>query len=136
MTNSTLVQDFLNRSVGWDNLFNSIACSRDRSNFPPYNIVQDEGGGAEIQLALAGYGKDYISVTLQERILTISSSGVDKDDDIQYNYKGVAKRAFTMKFSLGQYLEVNDVSMKDGMLYVSFSTVLPEEKQPKTFAIN
>tara|TARA_R100000008_G_scaffold61949_3_gene39238 strand:+ start:1882 stop:2289 length:408 start_codon:yes stop_codon:yes gene_type:complete len=135
MTNSTLIQDFLNRSVGWEQLLNSVACSSNRSNFPPFNIVKD-GDGTQIQLALAGYSRDDISVTVQDKTLTISSSGVDKHDDVEYNYRGVAKRAFTTKFALGQYNEVKDVSMKDGMLYVSTEEVLPEEKKLKTFTIN
>tara|TARA_A100001201_G_scaffold133691_1_gene120939 strand:- start:1061 stop:1465 length:405 start_codon:yes stop_codon:yes gene_type:complete len=134
MTNSTLIQHFLNRSIGWDNLFDSIATNR--SNFPPYNIVKSEDDGTEIQLALAGYSKDDIEVSVQDKVLTISSSGVDKQDDIEYNYRGVAKRAFTIKFSIGQYQEVKDVSMKDGMLFISFETVLPEDKKLKTFTIN
>ena len=134
MTNSTLIQHFLNRSIGWDNLFDSIATNR--SNFPPYNIVKSEDDGTEIQLALAGYSKDDIEVSVQDKVLTISSSGVDKQDDIEYNYRGVAKRAFIIKFSIGQYQEVKDVSMKDGMLFISFETVLPEDKKLKTFTIN
>ena len=134
MTNSTLFQDFLNRSVGWEHLLNSVACTSNRSNFPPFNIVKDSEG-TQIQLALAGYSSDDISVTVQDKILTISSSGVDKQDDVEYNYRGVAKRAFTTKFSLGQYHEVKDVSMRDGMLYVSTEEILPEEKKLKTFTI-
>ena len=135
MTNSNLIQDFLNRSVGWEHLLSQVADNSNRSNFPPFNIVKDSEG-TQIQLALAGYSKDYISVTVQDKILTISSSGVDKQDDIEYNYRGVAKRAFKTKFSLGQYHEVRSVSMKDGMLCVSTEEVLPEEKKLKTFTIN
>ena len=134
MTNSTLINAFLNRSIGWDTVFDDLV-HRTNSNFPPYNIISTDGG-TEIELALAGYSKEDISVTFQDRILTISSSGVDKQDDIEYNYRGVAKRAFTTKFSLGQYHEVKDVSMRDGMLYVSTEEVLPEEKKLKTFTIN
>ena len=131
MTNSTLIKHFLDRSIGWDNLFDSIATNR--SNFPPYNILKTEDKGTELQLALAGYSRDDLKVTVQDKVLTISSSGVDKQDDIEYNYRGVAKRAFTINFSLGQYQEVKDVTMKDGMLYISFETVLPEDNKLKTF---
>lgn len=134
MTNSTLIKHFLDRSIGWDNLFDSIATNR--SNFPPYNILKTEDDGTQVQLALAGYSKDDLEVSVQDKVLTISSSGVDKQDDIEYNYRGVAKRAFTINFALGQYQEVKDVTMKDGMLYISFETVLPEDKKLKTFTIN
>ena len=135
MTNSTLIQDFLRRSVGWEHLLSQVVSTNNRSNFPPFNIVKD-GDGTQIQLALAGYSREDISVTIQDKVLTISSSGVDKQDDIEYNYRGVAKRAFIIKFSIGQYQEVKDVSMKDGMLFISFETVLPEDKKLKTFTIN
>jgi len=132
MTNA-LITDFLNRSIGWDNMFEDLT-RKHAGNFPPYNIVKEEGG-AEIQLALAGYSKDDVSVTFQDGILTVSSDG-SQDEDVQYAYKGIAKRKFISKFSLGKYYEVQDVSMKDGMLYVFVAEVLPEEKRLKTFTIN
>ena len=131
-----LFQNFLDRSVGWEHLFDSIACTANRSNFPPYDIIKNSDENTEIHLALAGYSKDDISVSVKERILTISSSGVDKKDDVEYNYKGVAKRAFTIKFSLGQYVEVQDVLMKDGMLIIKAVKNVPEDKQVKVLTIN
>ena len=131
MTN-TLITDFLNRSIGWDNLFEDFA--RPTGSFPPYNIIKREEG-AEIQLALAGYSKDDVSVTFQDGVITISSDG-SQDEDVQYAYKGIAKRKFTSKFSLGQYYEIHHVSMKDGMLHIFAAEVLPEEKKLKTFDIN
>ena len=71
MTNSTLIQDFLRRSVGWEHLLSQVVSTNSRSNFPPFNIVKD-GDGTQIQLALAGYSKDDISVTIQDKVLTIS----------------------------------------------------------------
>jgi molecular chaperone IbpA len=135
MTNSTLVNAFLNRSIGWDNLFDDLV-NRASINFPPYNIVKFEDGTTEIQLALAGYSKEDISVSFQESMLVISSSGIDKQDDGVYTHKGVAQRAFTTKFALGQHSEVQDVRMADGMLYISIVRVVPEEKKLKTFKIN
>ncbi len=68
--------------------------------------------------------------------MTIFSSGVDKQDDRKYDYRGVAKRGFISKFSLAQNHEVQDVSMKDGMLYVFVVEVVPDDKKVKTFTIN
>lgn len=134
MTNSNLINTFINHSIGFENIFDDLVNNR-KQNFPPYNIGSTEDG-VEIQLALAGYSKEDISVTCQDRILTISSRGVDKEDDIKYTYKGIAKRAFTTKFTLGQYYEVKDVYMRNGMLSILVVEVLPQERQLKTFAIN
>ena len=132
MTN-TLINNFINRSIGWESMFDDLT-RKHASNFPPYNIVKGEDG-AEIQLALAGYSKDDISVTFQDGVLVVSSNG-SEDNDVQYAYKGIAKRKFVSKFSLGKYHEVQDVSMKNGMLYVFVAEVIPEEKRLKSFTIN
>jgi molecular chaperone IbpA len=133
MTQSLLARH-LNRMIGWESVLDDLV-HRTTSNFPPYNLIKDENG-VEIQLALAGYSKEDISVTLQDRILTISSGGVDKGDDRKYDYRGVAKRGFVSKFSLAQNHEVQDVSMKDGMLYVFVVEVVPDDKKVKSFIIN
>jgi len=135
MNSRTLMNDFINRSIGWERVFDSVANSN-KSNFPPYNIVNIGDGGTELQMALAGYSKGDLSVTVKEKILTISSRGVDKTDDVDYTYKGVSKRAFTTKFSLGQHQKVEDVRMEDGMLYVNFVTILPEDEQERILTIN
>ena len=134
------INKFTPYAVGFDRVFDRLwdhaHNMHSSTGFPPYNIVKSKDDGTEIQLALAGYSKDDIEVSVQDKVLTISSSGVDKQDDIEYNYRGVAKRAFIIKFSIGQYQEVKDGSMKDGMLFISFETVLPEDKKLKTFTIN
>lgn len=133
MTQSLLAQH-LNRMIGWDSILDDIA-HRTSNNFPPYNLVKDEKG-IEIQLALAGYSKEDISVTVLDRILTISSNGVDKEDGRKYNYRGVAKRGFVSKFSLAQNHEVQNVTMKNGMLYIFVAEVVPDDKKVKSFTIN
>ena len=129
------MQDFLNRSVGWDNLFQDLI-DRNTANFPPYSISSNEDGSSNIEIALAGYSKADVDVSLQDSVLSISSKGVDKPDNISYTYKGIANRKFVTKFAIGKYHEVQDATMENGMLVVKVAEVIPEEKKVKSITIN
>ena len=129
------MQDFLNRSVGWDGLFQDLV-HRNTANFPPYSISSNEDGSSNIEIALAGYSKADVDVSLQDSVLSISSKGVDKPDNINYTYKGIANRKFITKFAIGKYHEVQDATMENGMLVVKVAEVIPEEKKVKSITIN
>ena len=52
----TLMQDFLNRSVGWDCLLTELGSTK--SSFPPHSISSTVDGCGQIDIALAGYGRE------------------------------------------------------------------------------
>ena len=128
------MQDFLNRSIGWDGLFQDLV-HRNTSNFPPYSISR-EGNDYDIEVALAGYSRDNIDITVQDGVLSISSKGVDKSEEVCYTYKGIANRSFLTKFAIGKYHEVQDASMENGMLTIRVTEVLPEEKLVKHITVS
>lgn len=109
------------------------------NTFPYYNITQWEDGG-KIELSLAGYTKKDITVTLDGHILTIKGKKDTKIDEKQQAgyktvYQGITYRPFTKQFQLGEYWEVVEVNMLEGILSINFKFNIPEEKQPKTFDI-
>tara|TARA_Y100000296_G_C5156070_1_gene249144 strand:- start:1281 stop:1667 length:387 start_codon:yes stop_codon:yes gene_type:complete len=128
------MQEFLNRSVGWDCMLNEFANSK--STFPPHSVSVTKDGRGQIDIALAGYSKDDVDVVLQDGVLSISSSGVDKPKDVDYAYNGIAKRKFQTKFAIAKHHEIESASMENGMLTIRVVEVLPEEKQPKVITIN
>ena len=56
---------------------------------------------------------------------------INVDYNIQYIYKGIAKRAFEQKFRLEQFVEVKDAKLSDGLLTISLKREIPEERKPK-----
>ena len=130
----TLMQEFLNRSVGWDCMLNEFGNTK--STFPPHSIYSTKNGRGQIDIALAGYGKDDIDIVFQDGVLSISSDGVDKPDDIDYAYNGIAKRSFKTKFAIAKHHEIESAAMENGMLTIKVVEILPEEKQPKKITIN
>lgn len=105
------------------------------ASYPPCDITQD-GDNYEIQMALAGFKKDDIKIEVQDLVLTVSSESDTTDElNVKYIHNGIAKRDFTHKFALGQYVVVKSAEMSDGILTINLVTEIPDEKKPKSIKI-
>jgi len=131
-------------TVGFDSVFDHFERMFDHdletikvSSFPFYNIVKVEKNKYDVEMALAGYGKDDIIVSLEESVLTIKSKPYndDKDKDTEYEHKGISKRFFTKSFTVADDVEVKGAELKDGLLKVSLERIVPKEKQARTIEI-
>ena len=119
----------------FDRLFGDIERNGNATGFPPYNIRKLGTDGYELEMALAGFTKGDIDVEVKEDVLTISASKESKDEEESFLHKGIAKRAFTRKWTLAEHLEVKDAEFKDGILLIKMKLNLPEEKKSKTIKI-
>jgi molecular chaperone IbpA len=101
-------------------------------NYPPYNIVSDENGQVRLDMAVAGFTKDRLSVKMEGNQLVIrgSSRPKSKDDEpkLTYHAHGIGDSAFVRAFDVHPGTMVKSVSLKDGILTVS----LVHETQSKT----
>jgi molecular chaperone IbpA len=127
-------------TVGFDSVFDNFERMFDHdfdtikvSSFPFYNIVKTDKNKYDVEMALAGYGKDDIIVSLEESVLTIKSKPYndDKDKDTEYEHKGISKRFFTKSFTVADDVEVKGAELKDGLLKVSLERIVPKEKQAR-----
>lgn len=123
--------------IGFDELFNRIKeLEKPQTGFPPYNIVKTAESVFKIVMAVAGFSKENISVVLENSRLTISGSyGSDGVDPVEYIYKGIAERNFKRVFTLSDSVEVDKVTLSNGMLEVTLKQFVPEHKKPKFFEI-
>ena len=85
-------------TIGFDDVFDHFEKMADYSfqstSYPPYNIVKTGDFTYDIEVALAGYGKDDVSVDYADSVLTIKSVHEDKDDKDTI-HKGISRRKFT-----------------------------------------
>jgi molecular chaperone IbpA len=105
-------------------------------NFPPYNIVKTGENQYDVELALAGFNKKDIDVTVEDGILTIKSivkESKEKEDGVIH--KGIAKRFFSKSFTIADDVEVKGAELKDGLLKVSLERIIPESRKAKTISI-
>tara|TARA_B100001564_G_scaffold338853_1_gene331047 strand:+ start:1769 stop:2134 length:366 start_codon:yes stop_codon:yes gene_type:complete len=109
------------------------------SNFPPYNIVKTGKNTYNIELALAGFGKEDIEVQYEDNMLTVKSKQKDekskaKDED-GVIHRGISKRWFTKTFTIADDVEVKGAELKDGLLTVAMERIVPEGKAPRTIEV-
>ena len=119
--------------LGFDTLFDSLnrieEVKAKQPSYPPYNIIQKETNHYLIEIAVAGFTKDDIDLTLERGTLTVE--GKKKDDSSNYIHKGISARGFRRTFTLADTVEVVGADVIDGMLYIGLHNVIPEEELPK-----
>ena len=128
-------------SVGFDDVFNHFESMFDYdtvnvSNYPPYNIVKTGDNKYDVEVALAGFNKKDINVSVENGMLTIESKeDKTKDKDAEVIHKGISKRYFKKSFTISDDVEVKGAELKDGMLRVSMEKIIPEAKKLRTIDI-
>jgi len=105
-----------------------------QTNYPPYDLLKLDEDTFKLSLAVAGFSKNDIDVSVDNGTLIIKGEIVDVVD-AEIVHKGIAGRKFTRTFALGEYMEVTGANMEDGMLHISIDRVIPEEKKPKSIKI-
>ena len=88
--------------------------------YPPYNIerlprTEGEAERLRITLAVAGFARDEIDVTVEENQLVIR--GRQKEEDGKsYLHRGIAARQFQRAFVLADGMEVTGARLENGLL--------------------
>jgi len=131
-------------TVGFDNMFDHFERMFDDDytfnvptvNFPPYNIVKTGDFTYDVELALAGFSRDDITIDYADNVLTVKSvkkSEENKDDGVLH--RGISKRYFSKSFTIADDVEVKGAELKDGLLKISMERIIPEGKKPRSIEI-
>ena len=128
----------LRSSVGFENLNRLVDFTRGESDsYPPYNIEKTGDGAYRIQMALAGFTRDEIDVTVQDNMLIIvGRAGEAEGEKREYLHRGIAKRAFERRFQLADTIKVTNAGYDNGLLNVELVREIPEHKKPRRIAID
>lgn len=107
-------------------------------NYPPYNIKKVDENKYVIEMAVAGFAKSDIEVTMEDGKLIIE--GKVKDDaeektDEQYLFHGLANRAFKRSFALSDHIEIHNAEYLNGILKVALEKIIPDAKKPKKIEV-
>ncbi len=122
--------------IGFNRELNRLnsAYKTNSQSYPPYDILKLDEDTYRISLAIAGFTKEDIDVSVDNGTLLIKGEIVEVSD-AEIVHKGIAGRKFTRSFALGEYMEVTGADMKDGMLHINVERIVPEEKKPKSIKI-
>tara|TARA_Y100001951_G_scaffold105345_1_gene122140 strand:- start:1806 stop:2138 length:333 start_codon:yes stop_codon:yes gene_type:complete len=104
-------------------------------SYPPHDLIKTEEG-YQIEMAVAGFSKDDLTIELKEDILSISGDMQSSDNKTEYLHKGIAERKFVKNFSLSEHADVSDITLRDGVLSIQVVINIPEKEKAKLLPIN
>jgi molecular chaperone IbpA len=128
-------------AIGFDHLMDHLVTLHSNNNlttneYPPYDIIKEGENNYKIELAVAGFKKDELSIQLKENTLTIKGETNSKNSNGEYLHKNIARRSFSKGFSLADNIEIGSASFEDGVLSVNLTQNIPEEQKPKEIKIH
>jgi len=96
-------------------------------SYPPYNIeelpsgsVGNESGDIRIALAVAGFSKDELSVTEEDRQLVVRGRQAEVEGKT-FLHRGIAARQFSRSFVLADGIEVVAAALENGLLKIDLA---------------
>jgi HSP20 family molecular chaperone IbpA len=94
--------------------------------YPPFNIEQTSEQSYRITLAVAGFGEDDLTITVEDRQLVIRGRQMEDDCDRVFLHRGIAGRQFQRMFVLADGVDVGEAQMENGLLHVDLRRQVPE----------
>jgi molecular chaperone IbpA len=128
----------LNRAlIGFDRIFDNFENRYQNSttNYPPYNVLKHDDNTFEVEIAVAGFDKEEISIEVDQDQLIIKGRRAKDEDTDKYLHRGLAARDFERVCTLADYMEVGDAELTNGILSVKLTRIVPEALKPRLIAI-
>src|SRR6056300_1707261 len=127
--------------IGFDHVWSEIERLSDMADnklYPPHNVVKHTETQFSVELALAGYSKNDLTVEVKEGILVIQGDGrptLEGEVEREYLHRGISAKKFTRTFRLSEHVVVDGADFVDGLLVIDLKVEIPEEKRPKVIPI-
>ncbi len=100
-------------------------------SYPPYNIEQLSSNLLRITIAVAGFEKKDLEISLEGNQLQIKGFRPEDDSEKIFIHRGIATRQFQRNFILAEGIEVDEASMENGLLFVDLSQPINNEESKK-----
>lgn len=123
-------------SIGMDEYFDKIFNLTDTNmNYPPYNLIQLNNNESVLEIALAGFKKDQVSVYTKDGRLYVEGRKEDNtnSEEVKYLHRGVAQRGFSRSWTISDDTEVKLVDFTDGLLSITLARVVPDHHKRKDY---
>tara|TARA_Y100001938_G_C8024880_1_gene397435 strand:- start:34 stop:447 length:414 start_codon:yes stop_codon:yes gene_type:complete len=106
------------------------------AQYPRYNVVK-KVGGYRVELAVPGWNKSDIEISLLKDVLTIKGLCKQQTENKEesYMYKGLSGKEFTRTFTVGSNIQLDKAYMNKGLLCIDLDEIVPEEDRPRVIDI-
>ena len=105
------------------------------ASYPPYNIEKTGEDAYRITLAVAGFDKDDLDITVTDDTLVVKGGTKDREGEVAYLHRGIAGRAFERRFDLADHIRVADADLVNGLLNIDLVREVPEALKPRRIEI-
>lgn len=127
--------------VGGDRVMKKLADIADQttktlSKYPPYNIKKIDEDRYVIEVAVAGFGRGEIDLTIKDSRLKVSGKVSSPTPEENFLFKGIAERDFTHEFHLAENVEVKSADLVNGMLKIWLDALTPQSEKEIKININ
>ena len=129
-------------TIGFDKFFTDLEdvaknVAKNVPSYPPYNIKQVKDNKYVIEMAVAGFAKSDIEVTLEGNKLVIKGSASEDDSKNNENFlfRGIAARNFQRSFTLADKVEIKDAELVNGMLKVWLESLVKTQDAVKKITV-
>ena len=129
-------------TVGFDHVFDLLQSAtrvgEANNQFPPYDIERTGKDAYKIILAVAGFTREELTLTVERNLLTIEGKrgvGDLKPEQREVLHRGIGARAFKQTFQLADHVKVTSANLADGLLTVELIREIPEVMRPKQIQI-
>ena len=103
--------------------------------YPPYNIKQIKDNKYVIEMAVAGFAKQDIEITLEGNKLVVKGNAQDEDAPESFVFKGIANRNFSREFTLADKVEIENAELVNGMLKIGLANMVKLQDTIKKIAV-
>ena len=131
---------FYRSTVGFDRVFNSLDAlvGQEAKSYPPYNIEKTGENAYRISIAVAGFADGDIAIESKENNLVVKGAKPTETEDKsrEFLHRGIAERAFELRFQLADYVEVAGANLENGLLHIELKREIPESKKARQIPIS
>jgi len=124
-------------SIGFDRMLTALeAASRVETvdNWPPYDIAKTAEDDYRITMAVAGFGRDDLTIKQDRNMLMVTGEKTGADN-AQYLHRAIAGRSFQRCFELADHVKVIGANLVNGLLTIDLNREVPEEMKPRKIEI-
>jgi len=139
MTSKLAVADFQKFLLGFDRFVTdtSVFAPMIDGGYPRFNVLRVGKYGFRVELAVPGWNRDDIEITIHKGLLTVEgTSKLTLPEDEKYVYKGLSGKCFTRTFGISEHVKLERAYMERGLLCIDLHEELPKELQPTKVVIN
>lgn len=135
---STELNPLYRTLVGFDriaNLMDQAARLDAAPGYPPFNIEQVGDDEFRIELAVAGFTQDDLTIEFKQNSLVVTGQRKPSETQRNFLHRGIAERSFERRFGLADHVRVSGAKLENGLLTIDLVRELPELLKPRKIEI-